>query len=79
MPRRSAGAGAQVSDRWHLWHGLGAAVEKTVIAHGTCWRAQPPQQPSQPSGPARSTQDAMSFPGDAAHGHHASHQEQVHG
>ncbi|NMH98763.1 ISL3 family transposase [Pseudonocardia sp. K10HN5] len=31
----------QVSDRWHLWHGLGAAVEKIVIAHATCWRREP--------------------------------------
>ncbi|WP_224388966.1 transposase [Pseudonocardia sp. ICBG1293] len=28
----------QVSDRWHLWHGLGRAVEKVVIAHTACWR-----------------------------------------
>src|ERR1700754_485790 len=33
----------QISDRWQLWHGLGAAVENTVIAHGSCWRAGPPR------------------------------------
>jgi hypothetical protein len=32
----------QVSDRWHLWHGL-AAVEKTVAAHASCWRTTPTQ------------------------------------
>ncbi|MEV0842278.1 hypothetical protein AB0I55_22420 [Actinocatenispora sera] len=37
-------AGASIvraSDRWHLWHNLAAAVDKTVTAHASCWNSLP--------------------------------------
>jgi transposase len=35
--RQALPGAVQVSDRWHLWHGLGEAVRKEVTAHSACW------------------------------------------
>jgi len=47
--RRALPGAVQVSDRWHLWHGLGGAVRKEVAAHSACWaQAGPVQAESAP-------------------------------
>ena len=42
--RRALPGAVQVSDRWHLWHGLGEAVRKEVAAHSGCWAGAAPLQ-----------------------------------
>ncbi|MEU8271605.1 ISL3 family transposase [Sphaerisporangium sp. NPDC049002] len=43
--RRALPQAVQVTDRWHLWHGLGEAVAKEVAGHSACWaKAGPPIQ-----------------------------------
>ena len=42
--RQALPAAVQVSDRWHLWHGLGEAVRKEVAAHSACWAKGIPLQ-----------------------------------
>jgi transposase len=41
---RALPSAVQVSDRWHLWHGLGEAVRKEVAAHSACWAKGVPLQ-----------------------------------
>lgn len=35
--RNALPSAVQVTDRWHLWHGLTEATCKEVAAHSTCW------------------------------------------
>jgi transposase len=42
--RRALPSAVQVSDRWHLWHGLGEAIRKEVAAHSACWAKGMPLQ-----------------------------------
>jgi transposase len=42
--RQALPSAVQVSDRWHLWHGLGEAARKEVAAHSACWAKDIPLQ-----------------------------------
>ena len=50
--RQALPGAVQVSDRWHLWHGLGEAARKEVAAHCACWaRARRCRRASAPPPP----------------------------
>ena len=48
--RSALPAAVQVSDRWHLWHGLAEAAAKEAAAHSACWAEGVPLQEGKRAG-----------------------------
>nr|WP_237535909.1 ISL3 family transposase [Streptomyces sp. SID3343] len=57
----------QVADRWHLWHNLGQAAERSVADHGKCLRVLVPEVPRPGPEPERVEADPSGSPWPTGH------------
>ncbi|MFD4762761.1 transposase [Streptomyces sp. NPDC058439] len=72
--RRGTPEALQVADRFHLWQGLGRAVETCVAAHRECLRAPTPPEPSN----VDTLQDDAELPGRDPVGRRAERKKAAH-